>query len=280
MADGGNIRVETVQTAVGGESFIVDEATDEVLRLHLDQFEGPFEVLLYLIKSQEIDIFDIPIVKITDQYLRFLDMMQEMWGDNLDVAGEFLVMAATLIQIKSKMLLPVEMDSEDDEEEVEEDPRLELVEKLLEYRRYRDITERLDELMRLREDLFSRMTKPVIETVEDEEEFTEVGVYDLIQAFRNVLRYINDGLLHTVTAEGASVDEKIALIEDALSEHGSVSWLDLFRQCKSRVEMVCCFLAILELGRMRKIRVNQSRSFGDIRVFPAEPTPEPDVVPA
>lgn len=280
MANGGNIRVETIQTAVGAESFIVDEATDEVLRLHLDQFEGPFEVLLYLIKSQEIDIFDIPIVKITDQYLRFLDMMQEMWGDNLDIAGEFLVMAATLIQIKSKMLLPVEMDSEDDEEEVEEDPRLELVEKLLEYRRYRDITERLDELMRLREDLFSRMTKPVIETVEDEEEFTEVGVYDLIQAFRNVLRYINDGLLHTVTAEGASVDEKIALIEDALSEHGSVSWLDLFRQCKSRVEMVCCFLAILELGRMRKIRVNQSRSFGDIRVFPAEPTPEPDVVPA
>jgi segregation and condensation protein A len=133
---------KTAQDLPIQEEFIVDEAADEILRVQLNRFEGPLEVLLYLIKSQEIDIFDIPIVKITDQYLSFLELMEEQ---NLDVAGEYLVMAATLIQIKSKMILPVDMDEE--EEEIDgEDPRLELVEKLIAYRKYRDITSTLQEM--------------------------------------------------------------------------------------------------------------------------------------
>lgn len=251
--------------APGEEPFIVDEATDEALRLHLEQFEGPFEVLLYLIKAQEIDIFDIPISKITDQYIRFLELMRDQ---NLDVAGEFIVMAATLIQIKSKMILPVELDWEEEEDIEEEDPRLELVEKLLEYRRYREIMLRLQALESARSDVFARNVKPEIEHSEDDDGFLEVSIYDLIQAFRGVLRYVVEGLPHTIIGEGASIDEKIAYIEDQLAEKQSISWIDLFRECKSRVEIVCCFLAILELCRMHRIRAHQHQSFGDIRLFP------------
>ena len=146
---------------------IEDEIPDEVLRLELDKFEGPFEVLLYLIKSQEIDIFDIPIVKVTEQYLRFLEMME---GENLDAAGDFLVMAATLIQIKSKMILPIDLADEEDEEEIEEeDPRLELVEKLLEYRKYRDLAQLLGRQGDRAQDFFPRSAKPKIEEDPDEE---------------------------------------------------------------------------------------------------------------
>lgn len=268
---------ETVPAPGEGEgAFIVDEVTDEVLRLHLENFEGPFEVLLYLIKAQEIDIFDIPINTITDQYLRFLDMMREQ---NLDVVGDFIVMAATLIQIKSKMLLPAEMDP-DEEEIEEEDPRLELVEKLLEYRKYREVMERLQRLEEIRANWFSRTVKAQVEKVEEEEELVDLSVYDLIQAFRGVLRFFSDGLSHTVIGETASVDEKIAYIEEMLSRRGSVAWVDLFKACKSRVELVCSFLAILELCRMGKIRAHQQKAFGDIRVFPADSEPSNDVSPA
>lgn len=246
--------------------FIVDAATDEVLRLHLDMFEGPFEVLLYLIKAQEIDIFDIPVVKITEQYLRFLDIMRE---ENLDVTGEFLVMAATLIQIKSKMLLPPDMAAEEEEEFEEEDPRIELVEKLIEYRRFRDIAERLQFLEEERARWYARQVKPTIETPDDEEEeMLEVSLYDLLDAFKGVLRFFADDLFHTVEGEVSSVDEKIELIENRLESAGSVTWTELFRECRSRVELVCCFLAILELCRMGRVRLHQHRSFDDIRLFP------------
>jgi segregation and condensation protein A len=253
------------QSAVQEDAFIVDEATDEVLRLHLDKFEGPFEVLLYLIKAQEIDIFDIPVLKITEQYIRFLELMRE---ENLDIAGEFLVMAATLIQIKSKMLLPAELDTQEDEVE-EEDPRLELVEKLLEYRKYRDITQRLQTLEEERAGWFTRNVKPQIEHDEQEEEYVEVSMYELIQAFRGVLRFMTEGLAHTVVGEGYSVDEKIVHIQEQLAERQSLDWADLLRECESKMELVCCFLAILELCRMGCIRVHQHQIFGDIRLFAA-----------
>jgi len=248
------------------EAFIVDEATDEVLRLHLDKFEGPLEVLLYLIKVQEIDIFDIPIATVTDQYLRFLDMMRE--GD-LDLTGDFLVMAATLIQLKARMLLPAEADAEDEEDLEEEDPRIELVEKLLEYRKYRDISRLLQFLEAEREKWFSRNAKPEFkQDVDQEQELLEVTLYDLTDAFRNVLRFITDDLVHTVEGESASIDAKIEYIEERLRREGSVGWSDLFRSCRSRIELVCCFLAILELCRMGRIRAHQHRAFEEIRLFP------------
>ncbi len=253
------------------EGPIVDEATDEVLRLHLDMFEGPFEVLLYLIKSQEIDIFDIPIVTVTEQYLRFLELLRE---ENLEVAGDFLVMAATLIQIKSKMILPDEVDEAEEEFE-EEDPRLELVEKLLEYRKFRDVAKRLQILEEARTNWFTRKVKPKVEKADDEEEYIEVSLYDLTQALKSVMRYMMDGVPHTVEGENHSVDEKIARIQEMLQETDSTSWQDLFEECASKVELVCCFLAILELCRMGRIRTHQHRTFGDIRLFAKEEEPAP-----
>ena len=260
-----NVSDQALHTTDAEVPLILDEATDEVMRIHLDQFEGPMEVLLYLIRSQELDIFDIPISRITDQYLHFLELMTEQ---NLDVAGEYLVMAATLIQIKSKMLLPVELDN-DDEEIDDEDPRLELVEKLIAYRKYREVTARLELLAEERTNWFTRNVKPEIPSGPDnsEDEYIEVTLYDLIKAFKNVLRYVVDEVPHTVEGEAASVDEKIEFIQNQLAMRDSIAWTDLFAGCKSRVELVCCFLAILELCRMGLLAVHQHVSFGDIRLF-------------
>ena len=251
--------------------YIVDAATDEVMRLHLDKFEGPFEVLLYLIRAQEIDIFDIPVATITEQYLRFLDLMRE---ENLDVAGDFLVMAATLIQIKARMLIPADLEEEEEEFE-EEDPRLELVEKLLEYRKFKDVAARLERLEEMRAQWFTRHAKPPAEATAapEEDDYIEVSLYDLVSAFKNVLRFITDDLFHGVAREHHSVDDKIAHIEETLGAAGSVAWTELFHQCRDRVEMVCCFLAILELCRMGRVRAHQHRIFEEIRLFPAGPVP-------
>ncbi len=253
----------------------VDELPDDVLRLQLDQFEGPFEMLLYLIRVQEIDIFDIPILRVTEQYLRFMDLLQ---GSNLDLAGEFLVMAATLIQIKSKMLLPIDVPQDEEEEIEEEDPRMELVEKLLEYRKFRDYSEALGVLQESRGDWFGRSVKPVIEKVEDEEEeLLDIGLYDLIKAVRGILKYVMEGAVHQVLGEGSSVEEKISRIEVLLGDQETVTWKDLFDECNSRVELVCCLLAILELCRMRRIRVHQHQNFGDIRLVNRNPEEEPEI---
>lgn len=246
--------------------FIVDEATDEVLRLHLDNFEGPFEVLLYLIKAQEIDIFDIPIAKITDQYMQVLELIREQ---DLDMAGEFLVMAATLIQIKSKMIIPDVSDDEDDEEIEEEDPRMELVEKLLEYRRYQEVTDFLHRLEEERKSWFTRNVKPEIEAPPDQEEYFEASLFDLINAFKGVMRYVTDDVAHHVEVEGASVEEKIDYLEGLLESRDSVTWYDLFSTARSKIEVICCFLAILELCRMGHIRAEQHSETGDIRLFRA-----------
>ncbi len=253
------------------DDFAEGPSSAETLRLKLKNFEGPFEVLLYLIRSQEIDIFDIPIVTVTEQYLGFLELMRE---ENLDVAGEFLVMAATLIQIKSKMILPIET-VEDEEEVEEEDPRLELVEKLLEYRKFRDLARRLGDLNERRMDSFGRAVKPKVEAVEEEDEYFEVSLYDLLRALRMILRFITEKPVHQVLGEGASVEEKIELIDAMLAGGDSVTWTDLYEACRTRTEVVCCLLAILELCRMGRVRVHQHRTYGDIRLFARAPDAAP-----
>lgn len=262
--------------ALAGTGGAADDLSDDALRLQLEQFEGPFEVLLYLIRSQEIDIFDIPILKVTEQYLRFLDLLRT---ENLDIAGEFLVMAATLIQIKSRMLLPVETDTEDEDGVEEEDPRLELVEKLLEYRRFRDLAAAVGDLEQARGDCFGRTVRPVFDDEPEEDGAIEVELYDLVKAVRAVLRFLADDLFHKVSLDEASVDDKIARIEDMLREKPGVSWTELCAECATRVELVCCLLAILELCRMRRIRVHQHAAFGDLRLF-ARPDDGPGEEPA
>lgn len=257
-------------TPEGGQTeFIVDEATDQVLRLHLDTFQGPLEVLLYLIKAQELDIFDIPIATITEQYMKFLDLLEE---HQLEVAGDYLVMAATLIQIKSKMLIPADIDEDDEEEIEEDDPRLELVEKLIQYRMYRDVAQRLSELEAERLQWFTRNVKPDIDAMEAEiedhdEDFLEVSLFDLAQAFKGVVRFLHEDTPHMIELEGASVDEKVEYIQTILEMQASVAWTDLFRTARNRVEAICCFLAILELCRMEQVTAHQHGQFGDIRLF-------------
>lgn len=258
----------TIAAPTNGD-FIVDEATDEVLRLHLDEFEGPLEVLLYLIKSQEIDIFNIPILKITEQYMKFLDLMEEQ---NLEVAGDYLVIAATLIQIKSKMLIPVEAD-EDDEEIDEGDPRMELVEKLIAYRMYRDVAARLKNLEEERSNWFMRNAKPNVKDLgpDPDAEYIDATLFDLTQAFKNVLRYLKEDVAHVVEEEESSVDEKVDYIQAVLEIQDSVEWLDLLKACKGKVEIICTFLAILELCRMNLITLNQHACYGNIRLFRKTP---------
>ena len=253
------------------------EIADEILRIELDQFEGPFEVLLYLIKSQELDIFDIPILTITEQDLLFLEQLR---GENLDVAGEFIVMAATLIQIKSRMLIPVEVDTEEDDDPIEEDdPRLELVEKLLEYRKFRDLSDALGRHFEEADDWFGRRVKPKIEADPDELELVDVSLYDLTKAMRGILRFLSDAPVHEVMGEGSSIEEKISLIESYLEKADTVTWKELMEVSRSRVEVVCCLLAILELCRMARVRAHQHDPFGDIRIVARDGRDEPaDVV--
>lgn len=262
---------DTVQEAglsgeIEGGDFIVDEATDHVLRLHLESFQGPLEVLLYLIKAQEIDIFDIPISKITDQYLKFMELIEDK---QLDVVGDYLVMAATLIQIKAKMLIPAEIDM-DEEEAEEEDPRLELVEKLIQYRMYKDAAARLAGLEDERANWFTRNVKPeadLLHSPDDEADFIDVSLFDLAQAFKGVMRFLHESAPHQVELEGSSVDEKIEYIQTLLDMQPSVGWKDLFQTARNRVEAVCYFLAILELTRMSAISLHQHAAFGEIRLF-------------
>lgn len=252
-------------TVVAEKEYIVDEATDAVLRLHLDEFEGPLEVLLYLIKSQEIDIFDIPILQITEQYLKFLELMEE---ENLIVAGDYLVIAATLIQIKSKMLIPIEAD-EDEEEIDEDDPRMELVDKLIAYRMYRDVSERLKTLEAERSDWFTRNAKPRVEDLgpDPDADYIDATLYDLSQAFKGVLGFLKEGKAHEVEEEEFSIDDKVDYIQTILEMQESVEWTDLVKVCGGRLEIICTFLAILELCRMRVISLNQHAIHGNIRVF-------------
>lgn len=275
VAEPENAEAAEAAPPADGEAVIdFEEASDEVLRIQLDRFEGPFEVLLYLIKSQEIDIFDIPILKVTEQYLRFLELLKE---ENLDIAGEFLVMAATLIQIKSRMILPLEVTDEEEEPIEEEDPRLELVEKLLEYRKYRDLGERLGDCHDRQQDRYPRLIRVKMEVIDEEDAWEEVSLYDLTKAVRAVMRFIRDPIVRQLAAEAYSVDEKVNLLENLLAERESVTWSELFEDSRDKLEVVCYLLAILELCRMYRVRLHQQRSFGEIRLFPRNPedTPPP-----
>ena len=227
-------------------------------RLRLDVFEGPFDLLLYLIKKDEIDIYNIPIATVTDQYLNLLETMRQQ---GIDIASEWLVMAATLVQIKSRMLLPLEEDRPHELEE-EPDPRLELIEKLIEYKKYKEIAHELEQ-RELREMDFFR--KSLWEP--EEESSIEVDLYDLISAFKNVVDYAAPVPFTEILREEFTVEEKMREIEERLKAQRSISWNEVFAQGRALAEMISILLAILELIRLGRLRVRQSKSFGDIRIF-------------
>jgi segregation and condensation protein A len=231
----------------------------------LEVFEGPLDLLLHLIKKNEVDIYDIPVSTITRQYLEYIRLMKEL---NLEVAGEFIVVASTLIQIKSKMLLPTPVD-EDTGEEEEEDPRAELVRRLLEYQRYKDAALTLAAREMLGRDTFV-CTCPFPEVApQSPEERVEVELFELIQAFRSVLDRVSEESFHEVGAESITIAERINDILTLLEGKESLLLDDLFTTSCPRDYLIATFLAVLELCKLRMIRIVQATRYGTIVLSPA-----------
>lgn len=231
----------------------------------LDKFEGPLDLLLYLIRKNELDISDIPISIITRQYLEYLKLMKDL---NLEVAGEFLVMASTLIQIKSSMLLPARDEENLGEEEV--DPRAELIRRLVEYSRYKEAAAQLNERKLLGRDLFARAYPlPEPEFTERCDEQLELDLFGLIEAFRAVIARAPRESFHEVSAESISIAERINEILSLLQERETIVFDKLFENSIDREYIVATFLAILELCKLRLIRVHQQSQCGTIWIMPA-----------
>jgi segregation and condensation protein A len=235
--------------------------------VQLEFFEGPLDLLLHLIKKSEVSITDIPIAAITEQYLATMELMQTL---SLDVAGEFLVMAATLIHIKSRMLLPP--DESDLEENEEGDPRDELVRRLLEYQRFKEAAGELERRDILKRDVFVRSPGAPAET--ETVGFESVSLFDLISALRTVLDRLPKDSAHEVVLETFSVREKMSQLLEDLHRRGKIVFQDLFQGASSRLEVVVTFLAMLELVKIRAVKIWQEDSEGPIVIAASAPLEE------
>lgn len=231
----------------------------------LETFEGPLDLLLHLIRKNELNIYDIPIADITRQYLDYLRLMKEL---NLEVAGEFLVMASTLLQIKSRMLLPLPADEEGNEEE--EDPRAELVRRLLEYQRYREASLLLKERDLLGREIFARkFDSPDLAPLVPEDGPLEVELFQLIDAFRKLLAKLPEAVIHQVAGESISITDRINEILSVITDRKLVLFEELFDERTTREFLVVTFLAILELCKLRIVNVVQKERYGSILLTPA-----------
>jgi len=228
------------------------------IEIHLANFDGPLDLLLHLIKSNAMDIYDIRMVEITEQYLAIIEQMKQL---DLDVAGEFLLMAATLIHIKSRLLLPVSAEVAEDDEE---DPRAELVRRLLEYQRYKAAAETLEQLPQLDRDVFAGHFLPpeILETEETED--VSIGIYQLAEAFHRLLQQLPVETFHEVIQEPLSVAEYIQIVSKRLAASTRLSFREMFSNRPTRSELVVTFLAILELVKMRMVKIEQAAEFSDI----------------
>ena len=241
-------------------------------KLDLEVFEGPLDLLLYLIKKEEIDIYDIPIERVTAQYMEYLGLMRML---DLNIAGEFLVMAATLMMIKSRMLLPVEDRGEVEAEEEGPDPRWDLVRQLLEYKKFKDAAGRLQARELLQENIFGPGgTNIVLEPEGAATALQDVSLFDLLAAFNEVLKRARPEQIGEIVPHRYTVADKIDEILRCMARQRTVAFARLFGDGALRNEVVCTFLALLELIRLRQVSVAQDRSFGEImvsRVEGAEP---------
>ena len=241
------------------------EESSQGLLFHLPAFEGPLDLLLHLIKINEVDIYDIPIALITEQYLEYLNLMREL---NLDVASEYLVMAATLAYIKSRMLLPAQ--PELTEEETADDPRNELLQRLLEYQKFKQAAEQLGNNEILGRDVFARSAQDELEAGEGSEEI-EASLFDLMEALREILKKVEtQEKLLDFTRERISLKDKMIEILERLKDVEYIVFQDLFSGSIVRHEIIVTFIALLELIRNQKIRALQFQEFGSIRIYQRE----------
>jgi segregation and condensation protein A len=233
-------------------------------KVKLEVFEGPLDLLLYLIKKEEVDIYEIPIERITNQYMEYLSLMQLL---NLEVAGEFLVMAATLMYIKSRMLLPSDQQVTDSEAEEGEDPRWELIRQLVEYKKFKEAALQLGRREDEQANVFTRAGETGAPIDAKDAPLAEVSIFDLIAAFNEVLKKANAREdFREIYEEKFTVSDKIEEILYTLRDRISLRFVELFSDTATRAEVVVTFLALLELIRLKRLRVQQVEAFGEIQV--------------
>jgi segregation and condensation protein A len=235
-------------------------------KVKLEIFEGPLDLLLYLIKRDEIDIYDISIERITRQYLEYLQAFKEL---NIDVAGEFVVMAANLIYLKSRSLLPVDQQSPEEDAD-EDDPRWDLIRQLIEYKKFKEAAAQLHVRELEQERIFARDGGSSTAIADAPLRLREVGIFELIHAFQNVIKRVEAREdLREIFGERFSVSEKIDMILQRVGHGAAVRFSDLFGEIVSRVEIVVTFLALLELIRLKQVRAIQPKLFDEIEIAPA-----------
>ena len=241
---------------------------EDIINIRIPVFEGPFDLLLHLIRESKLDIYDIPIAVITSQYLEYIEMMKEL---NLEIAGEFLVMAATLIQIKSRMLLPPDEEAPPEEQE---DPRTELVQRLLEYQKYKEAAGNL----KIREDEWLRIFQREPLASDEEEEQGELclfdlGLFDLLDAFKKMLDKAPPEVV-SITRETLTVKDRMSVIMEIIEGREVARFEELFGEDVTRLQMIVTFVALLELIRLGLLRVYQEKQFSNIFVINPAKQPE------
>ena len=246
-----NIRLNgTTITDIPDDLFIPPDA----LRVILEQFEGPLDLLLYLIKKQNIDVVDIPILPITNQYVEYINLMQQM---HFELASDYLVMASTLAEIKSKMLVPNE-----NEEEEEDDPRANLIKRLMEYQKYKELSLKLDDVPRLNRDTF--IVSGILAKFEKKTDVPSVDLTQLELAFQEVLRRAEIFASHNIQSEALSVRERMSLILDSINKNGTIKFIDCFTHKEGKMGAIVTFLAILEMVKESLIDIIQNEDYSMI----------------
>ncbi|RMD49415.1 MAG: segregation/condensation protein A [Ignavibacteria bacterium] len=235
----------------------------DLYKIKLQSFEGPLDLLLFFIRRDELDIYDIPISRITKEFMEYLHLMEQL---DLEIAGEFLLMAATLMQIKVKMLLPKEVDSKGEEI----DPRAELVEALLQYKRYKEVSEELSFLEANQRKVHFRGNFEADEKENPSELKTllkNVSIYDLMKAFKNVLIDKKEEPVHEIQKFNVTIDEQIDYILGRLEEEEEIGFIDLVKDMKEKLRVIVTFIALLELVKMGAIGLNENHVFNQFSIY-------------
>jgi len=244
-------------------------------KVQFEVFEGPLDLLLYLIKKEEVDIYEVNLTKLAKQFIEYVDLMRQF---DLEVAGEFLVMASTLMYIKSRELLPVDQQVQVEAEEEGEDPRFELIRQLVEYKKFKDAAAQLQTLEERQENVYPRLPGKIEFQSEAAPVKLEVGIFDLLNAVNSVLKRFQDKTAGTreIFEDKWSVSQKMEFVLQTIAERSSVKFSELFEQAANRAEVVCTFLAILELIRLKQLACVQPEPFAEIEigkaVAPTAPT--------
>ena len=249
-------------------------------KVKFEVFEGPLDLLLYLIKKEEVDIYEVNLTTLATQFIEYIDMMREF---DLEVAGEFLVMASTLMYIKSRELLPVDQQVEVEGDEEGEDPRWELIRQLVQYKKFKDAAAQLQSLETRQENVFPRLPGKI--EFEDAAQPVKpaVSIFDLLNAVNVVLQRFQkkEGASREIFEDKWTVSEKIEFVMKTITERGSVKFSSLFETAANRSEVICTFLALLELIRLKQLACAQGEDFGEIEIrkaqviAPVEVAPEP-----